>query len=64
MQRGLAWKGVCVDKGGEGTHAGKIAAEVGGMHPNGMHSYLLNLKGCETSDSIALFVVNLGVLSL
>ena len=28
---------------GEGMHAGKIAAEVGSMHPNGMHSYLLNL---------------------
>ena len=49
---------------GEGMHVGKIAAEVGCMYPNGMHSYLLNLKGCETSDSIAMFVRNLGDLTL
>ena len=39
---GMHGNGLCVDVG-EGMHAGKIAAEVGSMHPNGMHSYLLNL---------------------
>ena len=44
--RGHAWQGVCMAGGmcGGGGVAGEITTTADGMHPTGMHSYLIILS--------------------